>query len=211
MFLSETPHIKLRKANGLLNIDYTAADIIFNNKEDAAARSYNTLIGIYTKDETGRKYYLETAGVYSTTTAAKHKPRARRLASYNNYEIITDIRPEYIHDFNKFYDGTYNITEILQEQQERKDILKALYENENNAAAIIHAKTTGKIKARKAPEGKQFKNGNYLTKYFYVTNFKYFSNIYYELNLKAVKKQVQTRTGPAVTNQYKYNIVNISW
>ena len=93
MFLRSTPHIILRNRNNLLTIDYTAADVIFNNKEDAAARSYSTLIGIYTTDETGRKYYLETAGSYSITTEAKHKNRARRLADYNGYEIIQYIPP----------------------------------------------------------------------------------------------------------------------
>ena len=61
MFLESTPHINLRKANGLINIDYTACDIIGLDQDSstAAARSYSTIIGVYTRDETGKKIYLE--------------------------------------------------------------------------------------------------------------------------------------------------------
>lgn len=211
MYLNETPHISLRKANGLINIDYSACDIIFNERNDtAAARSYNTVIGIYTKDNNNNKIYLETAGSYSQTTAGKHKPRARRLAEYNNYKIIPEIKPAIIESVSDFYYKNLNVDEIIKESQERRQILTALYNNEENAAAIKAAKLNGICKARRQPESTSYKNGNYLTKYFYIVEFKYLSSIYYELNSKAIKTQIETRTGTAWTNQYKNQIVNIS-
>lgn len=219
MYIKETAHIKLRKANGLINIDYTACDIIFNEKNDtAAARSYNTIIGIFTHDNSSNKIYLETAGVYSTTTATKHKPRAARIADYNGYTIIEGIKPAIIEQVRDFYYCPLteeDVDEIKKEAKQRQEILKALYSNNETAAAIKSGKYSGTIKARKAPAGHQFKNGNYLTKYFYKTNFKYLQNIYYEVNVRHVKTKIKGYNGPAgpvpdrKTFKIKRNIVNI--
>ena len=212
MILRSTPHIKLRKANGLINIDYTACDILFNEKEGtAAARSYNTIIGVYCQDKNNNKIYLETAGSYSQTTATKHKPRAAALAAYNNYKIIENVRPETLH--NLYYYADYNlyllVEEILKESQQRNAIIKELQNNDETGRQILAAKKAGTIKARKKPESKDYKNGNRQTKYYYVVKFKYLAPVYYELNQKAIKRIVRTRNGEAVTHDYLYNIVNI--
>lgn len=212
MFLNETPHIKLRKANGLINIDYTACDIIGLSDDDsrpAAARSYSTIIGVYTRTSDDTKIYLETSGVYSTTTAAKHKPRAAAIAAYNNFKIIEGINPDVLHNLYFYPSTAPAVEEIIKESEERKQILQALYNNDYNNAVILHAKYSGRISAAREPQSKQYKNGNYQTKYYYKTNFKYIANIQYELNVKAIKYTVQTRTGPAVTNKYNSKIVNI--
>lgn len=212
MQLESTPYVTLRKAKGLINIDYTACDIIglSNNNGTAAARSYNTIIGVYTRDSTGNKVYLETSGVYSTTTCGKHKPRAAAIATYNRYQIVPEVRPDILHDL--YYYSKYSVDDIIKEFQEREAILEELKNNNYNGTAIKTAKLNGTIKAAREPETTQYKNGNNLTKYYYRTNFKYVSNVYYELNNKAIKTTVQTRTGTATTNKYKNQIVNIrSW
>lgn len=206
MNLKSTPHIILRKRNGLLNIDYTACDII-SNQDQAAARSYNTIIGVYARDSSGTKYYLETSGVYSTTTAAKHKPRAARLADYNGFRIIENIKPDVL--FNQYFYKKYSIDDIIQEAKERQAILQALRDNDTNARSIKAAKLNGTIHARKNPEPHQFKNGNLKTKYYYIAEFKYCSSIFYEVNIKHERKTIETRKGPAETNEVKINICNV--
>ncbi|MBQ9011389.1 MAG: hypothetical protein IJ093_01940 [Bacilli bacterium] len=209
MNLESTPYITIRRANGLNYIDYTQCDILGLNDDSstAAARSYNTIIGVFTRDSTGEKIYLETSGVYSTTTTSKHKPRAAAIATYNNYKIVPEVRPDVLHDL--YFYNKYAADEIIKEAQERAAILEELKNQDINGASIKHAKYTGTIKASRNPETTTYKNGNQLVKYYYQTNFKYCSNIYYEVNQKATPYQVQTRTGPAVTNKYKNTIVNI--
>lgn len=207
MKLESTPHIRLRRANGLINIDYTACDIIGLDQDSgkAAARSYNTIIGVYTRSSNG-KIYLENSCSYSQTTAGKHKPRAAALAIHNGYKVISWIKPEVL---KEVFFTNINVDEIVKEAETRKLLLKELHDNEYNGKLLKHLKVTGAIKAQKAPESTTYKNGNQLTKYYYSTNFKYVSNITYELNNKAVKVTVKTRNGQAVTNKYKNPIVNI--
>lgn len=217
MILESTPYIKLRKSRGLINIDFTQCDIIGlnENSSTAAARSYNTIIGVYTRTSSGQKVYLETSGVYSQTTAAKHKPRAARLAEYNGYNIIKDIKPEILHDI--YFYNKYNIDEILKESQQRRELLEELKNNQETGRQLLALSKAGVIKARKLPETKQYKNGNRLVKYYYKTNFKYCSNIYWEVNQKAIKYTRPAFNGPrgprppATGRKYKINIVNISW
>lgn len=209
MQLESTPYVTLRKANGLINIDYTACDIIglSNNNGTAAARSYNTIIGVYTKTSSGKKVYLKNAYSYSQTTAGKHHPRAAAIAEYNGYAVIQEVKPDVLHDLYCY--NKYAVDEIIKEAETRNAILQELHNNDNNGTAIKAAKLNGTIKAYKNPESHQYKNGNNLTKYYYRTNFKYVSNVYYELNNKAIKTTVQTRTGTATYNKYVNTIVNI--
>lgn len=217
MYLESTPYIKLRRANGLINIDYTSCDIIGlrNESSQAAARSYNTIIGVYTRDSTGNKIYLETAGSYSTTTATKHKPRARSLAAYNNYEIIPDIKPEVLH--NQYFNNKYYIDEILKESQQRQQLIKQLKDGITTSFLITDLKTKGIIKAARNPETRNYKNGNSETKYYYIVNFKYHAPIYYNVIIKHIKTIIpgyNSRTGPK-PDQITYNIqtrpVNIEY
>ena len=215
MNLRSTPHIKIRRANGLNNIDYTTCDIIGLNDESekAAARSYNTIIGVYARDSTGKKIYLETGGVYSTTTQGKHKPRARRIAEYNNFKVVSEILPEILHKL--YFYNKYNIDAITSEAKERQEILKALYNNEDTAPAILHAKYKNIIECYKPVEKTQYKNGNLKNKYYCKVTFKYCYPIYYELNVKHIKKEIAPYYGrngykPATTtNTIIKNIVNI--
>ena len=213
--LRETPHIRIRKANGLYNIDYTAADIIpgnsINSNHHAAARSYNTIIGVYTEDSTGQKIYLNTAGVYSTTTATKHKPRAAAIASYNNYKIIDNIKPEILHDL--FFYNKYNVDDILKEYQERREILKELQDGNHSTGKILDAKYKSIITAaRKPADPITYKNGNSKQIYYYKTNFKYFSNIYYKVTVRTTKtrhKGYYGRTGykpEFYSTEYKHKV-----
>ena len=212
MFLESTPYITIRNRNGLKTIDYTSADILgLGEPGPAAARSYNTIIGIYTTDDDGRKVYLETSGVYSTTTAAKHKPRAASLAIDNGFKVVTGIRPDVLHDLY-FYAGENQaliIREILQEVETRRQLLGQLRNNINSSFLITDLLVSDKITSRRPPESKQYKNGNRLVKYYYQTNFKYIANIQYEVNQKSIPYTVQTRTGTARTNKYKYDVVTI--
>ena len=219
--IKETPHIKINKKTG--QIDYTSACIssAWNTEYiKGVTFSYNTIIGVFLKVPycTGyRLYYLETAGVYSQTTASKHKPRAAGIASYNNYDIISDIKPDALQTIaNAPEDKQQQILKaILKEDQERQDIINQLYSNDDAGGPVLHAIKTGVINHWKRPDSHTFKNGNYQTKYYYKTNFKYLSNIYYELNVKHVKITVPGYNGrngykpPAVTNKIIKNIVNI--
>lgn len=196
MILKETPHIKLRKANGLINIDFTSCDIIGLRDESsqAAARSYNTIIGVYTRDSTDNKIYLETSGVYSTTTAGKHKPRARSLAAYNNYKIILDIKPEILHE--QYFNNKYCIDEILTEAKQRQELIKQLKDGITTSFLITDLKVNGVIKAARNPEPHQYKNGNHQTKYYYKVSFKYCAPIYYQVIKKHIVKKVPSYNGP---------------
>ena len=213
MFLKSTPYIKLRKANGLLNIDYTKCDIIFNDNI-AAARSYNTIIGVYTRDSTGTKIYLETSGSYSTTTATKHKPRAASIAAYNNYHIVTDIKPEVLKIV--YYSKNPEIVDnILKESQQRQELLNELKNNVNDSLLKTHLKVNGTIKADRTPEHKQYKNGNSQTKYYYRSNFQYCQQVTWQENKKHIKKVIPGYNGPKgpkperTTYTITNNIVNI--
>lgn len=212
MNLKETPYIKLRKANGLTWIDYTQCDILTleDDRNTSAARSYNTIIGIYTDTINGEKVYLETSGVYSTTTAAKHKPRAAAIAAYNNYRIIPEVKPEILHDIY-FYEK-YSIEAILKEYQERQEISAAIETRNPDHYTILDARTKGQIKPAGLPKTTNYKNGNRLVKYYYKTNFQYFQNIYYQVNQKATRRTINKGTkGNFITNSYKESIVNIRW
>ena len=214
MFLSETPHIKIRKAKGLYNVDYTACDILNQNQPGpAAARSYNTIIGVYTHDSTGCKVYLETGAAYSQTTASKHKPRAAAIAEYNGFQIIPEIKPDVLRQVYLY--ENIPVDEIIKEAETRDQLLEDLHNNDNNSTTILKLKRAGIIKANRNPQSHQYKNGNHLEKYFYRTNFKYVYNVYYELNVKTTRytrPQFNGPTGPraaASGNRIKHTIVNI--
>ena len=207
--INETPYINLRNnAHGTRTIDYTQADIIEGIKpHDAAARSYNTIIGVYTRTNDGQKVYLETSGIYSTTTATKHKPRAARLASYNGYEIVTGIKPETLHNLY-FYDK-YDVSEILQEAKLKNEILETLKSGHDNGP-IIHGQVIGVINSNGTPKTTDYKNGNRDVKYFYKTNFKHVTNIKYEQILKSIPVKINKgQKGQYLTHDYKSYIVNI--
>ena len=215
MFLSETPHIRIRRANGLYNIDYTACDIIGLNQDSstAAARSYNTIIGVYTRTSSGSRVYLETGAAYSQTTASKHKPRAAAIASYNGFQIIPEIKPDVLREV--YFYGKTPVDEIIKEAETRQQLLQELHNNDNNGPTIKDLKVKGIIKAAREPESHQYKNGNHLEKYFYQTKFKYVYNVQYELNQKATKytrPAFNSPTGPrpeATGYKVQNRIVNI--
>ena len=213
MFLNETPYIKLRRTrSGLIYVDYTQLDILGlqDDSSTAAARSYNTIIGVYTRTGSGKKIYLETSGSYSTTTATKHKPRAAAIAIYNNFQVIPEVKPEILH--NLYFYNKYNVDEILKEYQERQKIAAAIETRNPDHPGIIDAQVKGLIKAAGLPTATNYKNGNRLVKYYYRTNFKYFSNIYYQVNQKATRRTINKgNRGNFQTNEYKESIVNISW
>lgn len=208
MFLESTPYIKLRKARGLINIDYTACDIIgLETEGPAAARSYNTIIGVYTRSGTGEKIYLETAGSYSTTTAAKHKPRAARLAAHNGYKIITDIKPQVLHDI--YFYNKYNVDEILKESQIHAAAIAAI-KTGNSPETVRDIKPYLKTAYKRTR--KDFKNGNHQTRSWYKLQFKYHAPIYYHINthvFKETRPAYYGRTGykpPATYNKYKQGV-----
>lgn len=217
MILKETPYIKLRNRNGLKYIDHTQCDIIGlrNESSQAAARSYNTIIGVYTRTGTGEKVYLETAGSYSTTTAGKHKPRAAAIAIHNKYKIIEDIKPEILHDI--YFNNKYNIDEILTEAKQRKGLINQLKQGITESFLITDLKVNGNIKAARNPEPHQYKNGNSQTKYYYKVSFKYCSSIYYQVNVKHIKKILpgyNSKTGPKpdqITYKIQTRPVNIEY
>lgn len=195
MFLKETPHIKLRKANGLINIDYTACDILGlqDDSSTAAARSYNTIIGVYTRDSSGRKVYLETGYAYSTTTATKHKPRALSLAIYNDYKIVTGVHPEVLKNLYFYPAAAPAVDEIIKEVDLKTEIIKELRGLKTKQInPVLHARTKGLIKTRKKPESKNFKNGNKETIYYYRTAFNYIVNIYYHKRVHVFKQRLKT-------------------
>lgn len=212
MFLEETPYIKLRKANGLINIDYTACDII-GLKEDsstAAARSYSTIIGIYTSGPDGKKIYLETSGAYSTTTATKHKPRAAAIASYNGYKIIPGINPQALRDLYFYPNNAPAIKDILEEVKQHQEILQALKGHETRLNVILDYKVKGIITAAREPETIHYKNGNTDHIYSYRTNFKYISNIQYQERRKAILTIIDKGTkGKFKTYKYSETIQKI--
>lgn len=196
MNLISTPYITIRNRNGLKTIDYTQCDIL-ENENQAAARSYNTIIGVYTRTSTGQQVYLETAGSYSQTTASKHKPRAAAIAAYNNYKIIEDIKPEIL--FNQYFYNKYCIDEILQESQQRQELIKQLKDGKTSSFLINNLKVNGTITAARDPKTKNYKNGNHQTKYYYKVNFKYSAPVYYEVITKHIETIIpgyNSSTGP---------------
>ena len=208
MLLNDTPYIRLRNNKGLTKIDYTACDIIGleDGSSTAAARSYSTIIGVYTRS--GEKVYLKNAEKYSVTTAGKHHPRAEAIAIYNGYHVINNVRPDVLYNVYFHPSTAPAVDEIINEAEERRQIIKELRANDPEGAAIIHAKVTGTIKTKKV-ETHQYKNGNNLDKYYCTTNFKFVSNITYEVNIKSTPYRVRTRTGTATTHKYNSQIVNI--
>lgn len=213
MFLNETPHISLRKnTNGNYQIDFCSAEILtpFKGTETAAARSYSTIIGIYTRDESGKKIYLETSGVYSTTTATKHKPRAAAIASHNGYKIISNINPQVLRDLYFYPDNAPAIKDILEEVKQHREILQALKGHESRLNVILDYKVKGIITAAKEPETIHYKNGNTDHIYSYKTNFKYISNIQYQERRKAIKTIIDKGTkGKFKTYKYSETIQKI--
>lgn len=214
MLLESTPHISLRNSRGLTYIDYTQCDILnVAAPGPAAARSYNTIIGVYTHDSTGCKVYLETGAAYSQTTASKHKPRAAAIASYNGFEIIPEIKPEILRQVY-FYENI-PVDEIIKESQQRRQLLQELRNNDTTGKTIKDLKVKGILKAAKKPESHQYKNGNHLDKYHYKTDFKYVYNIYYEVNQKSTRYTRPAFNGPtgprpeATGYKVKNTIVNI--
>lgn len=214
MFLESTPHVTIRKANGLYNIDYTACDILNAAAPGpAAARSYNTIIGVYTHDSSGSKVYLETGASYSQTTASKHKPRAAAIASYNGFQIIPEIKPSVL--FDLYHYNKIPVDEIIKEAEERRQLLQELHNNNDTGTTIKDLKVKGIIKAAKEPESTPYKNGNHLEKYHYKTDFKYVYNVYYEVNVKTTKYTRPSFNGPtgprpaATGNRITHTIVNI--
>lgn len=183
MILKETPSIKIRKSNGLYVIDYTSCDLIKNPAGTIAARSYNTIIGIYTTNSDGQKVYYKNCYSYSTTTATKHHPRAERLAAYNNYKIVEGVKPDAL--FNLYFDPSkVNIKELEQELKNRQEIEDAAYNN--NFYLLYQHQKKDNIRPE-PPESIQYKNGNRLTTHEYRTTFKYIQNISYT---------EYTKTGP---------------
>ena len=197
MYLEETPYIKLRYARGLLNIDYTSCDIIFNENH-AGARSYNTIIGVYAIIN-GKKYYFETSGVYSQTTAGKHKPRARDIAIYNGFEVIENIKPDILFDL---YFKSININALFKELQQKEDLIKYL--------KLQDYKTCHQINSQAAWDGLRiydlrqliknsetnkketiYKNGNTKTVKQYRTKFNYLSDLYYKITSRSKKTTIK--------------------
>lgn len=214
MFLSETPHINLRNSRGLTYIDYTQCDILNAAAPGpAAARSYNTIIGVYTRTSNGSKVYLETGASYSQTTASKHKPRAAAIAIYNGFQIIPEIKPDVLRDV--YFYGKIPVDEVIKESQQRRQLVQELRNNDDTGTTIKDLKVKGTIKAAKKPESHQYKNGNHLEKYYYKTDFKYVYNVYYEVNQKSTKytrPAFNSPTGPrpaATGNRITHKIVNI--
>lgn len=215
MFLSETPHIKLRKANGLINIDYTACDIIGlqDGSSTAAARSYNTIIGVYARGPDGKKIYLQNGYSYSTTTATKHHPRAAALASHNGYKIIPDIKPEPLHKLAYNYSNRPDLQEILKEVKARDEILKELQDaRTKNRPVFFKNKNLYKyVETRRPPESVTYKNGNRETVHHYKTSFNYLIDIYYHVRRHDYRQTRAAFYGPKghkpaatyYTNKYK--------
>lgn len=173
MILKETPYIKIRKANGLYNIDYTSCDLIKNPAGTIAARSYNTLIGVYTINSDGQKVYYKNCYGYSTTTSTKHHPRAERLAAYNNYKIVEGINPDTL--FNLYFDlSKVNIKQLEEELKNRREIEAAIINKDYHK--LYQYQRPGIIRPE-APESTNYKNGNRLVKQEYKTRFKYIQNI----------------------------------
>ena len=195
MFLSETPHISLRNSRGLTYIDYTQCDILNAAAPGpAAARSYNTIIGVYTRSSNGKKVYLETGANYSQTTASKHKPRAAAIAIYNGFQIIPEIKPDTLREV--YFNNKIPVDEIIKESETRRQLFQELHNNDNNGRTIKDLKYKGILKASREPESHQYKNGNHLEKYHYKTDFKYVYNIYYEVNQKSTKYTRPAFNGP---------------
>jgi len=214
MILKETPYIKIRNRNGLKYIDYTACDIIGLRPESnqAAARSYNTIIGVYTRDSTGRKYYFQTSGSYSTTTATKHKPRAAGIAAYNNYIIVDDVHPKILNDL--YFYNKYNVDEIIQEAKIRTEIINTIRSNPDTSIFFKNKKCYDYITFNNRT-GKDYQNGNRQEVTIYKTNFKYLYNFQIKETRHAFQhklKQYAGRTGtkgPATYTTYKYRSVII--
>ena len=202
--IKETPHIKINEKTG--QIDYTSARIIYF-KNNAYVFSYNTVIGIYTQ-YTGKPLYLETAAAHSSTTSTKHKPRARRLAEYNSYKIIPDIKPEILHDLY-LNSIKYDIAEIVKESQIYTAAIAAIKTgNEPETVRDIKPYLKPQYKQTK----KDFKNGNQQIRSWYKLEFKYHAPIYYHINthvFKETRPAYYGRTGykpPATYNRYKKEV-----
>ena len=178
----------------------------YKNKNASTARttgginifiSYSTIIAAEAPGVT-----IITSGYYSNTTA-HHKTDARRYFN-NNQEI--EATPEALY---KYVSGEVTAEELQREASQRQELITALKANKNTGGIIEKLKVKGIITTRKAPETKNYKNGNRLEKYFYKVEFKYLPAVYYELNSKAIKYQIETRTGTAKTNKYINNVVNL--
>ena len=194
--LESTPYVKIRKANGLLNIDYTACDI-FSIENIAIARSYNTFIGIYAAGPDGKKYYFKNSNSYSSTTATKHHPRAQEIAIYNGYNTVVEVRPETLY---KIYNATPEtrpelLKQILYESQ-IKDEIKTAINNNEYIYKNINVFDYIKLVTRKHTP---YKNTNFKDVYLYQTNFKYISNI----NIKYTQHAFNT-VKPSTGYRYKY-------
>lgn len=196
MILKETPHIKLRNSKGHVYIDYTACDILENPAGVIAARSYSTIIGIYTSSSSGQKVYYKNCYGYSTTTSTKHHPRAERLAAYNGYQIQEGINPKTLHNLY-FNPAQVNIKELEEELKNRREIEDAAYNN--NFYLLYQHQKKDNIRPE-PPESIQYKNGNRLVRQEYKTRFKYIQNISFTEYSKTGPKTIE---GGYYRNGYK--------
>jgi len=199
MLIKETPYISLNLIkdgfNNEYRVDYTSAALLDINTNLNLAYSYNTIIGAFI-DIDGNRFYIETAAVYSTTTATKHKPRFNRLANYNNFIVIPNVKPEtfiLIRDTNNKNELSILLLDILEEFTDSQTIknkingisTNAYKENQLITEYSKHYKT----------EKTQYKNGNHKTVITRKTTFKYLYNYYIKTVNHYFKKTIKPYYG----------------